>query len=172
MSIAKWMDKEEWMVYKYSGVLVKVLVTQSCPRLSVTLWTFRLPCPWDSPGKNTGVCCHFLLQGIFPTQGLNPGLLHCRQILSHLSHQGSPVGYYSAVIKKEVMPSATVWMDPDVILLSEVREAEKGKYYVIDHLHLKSKKRWCKWTYLQNRNRLTDKENKLMLTKGERGGIN
>ena len=43
----------------------------------------------DSPGKNTGVGCHALLQGIFPTQGLNPGLLHCRQILYHLSHQGS-----------------------------------------------------------------------------------
>ena len=42
------------------------------------------------PGKNTGVGCHFLLQGIFLTQGLNPGLLHCRQILYHLSHQGSP----------------------------------------------------------------------------------
>ena len=41
----------------------------------------------DSPGKNTGVGCHAL---IFPTQGLNPGLLHCRQILSCLSHQGSP----------------------------------------------------------------------------------
>ena len=36
---------------------------------------------WDSPGKNTGVGCHFLLQGIFPTQGSNPGLLHCRQML-------------------------------------------------------------------------------------------
>ena len=47
-------------------------------------------CPWDSPGKNTGVGCHFLLQGIFLTQGLNLGLLHCRQILCHLSHQGSP----------------------------------------------------------------------------------
>ena len=44
----------------------------------------------DSPGKNTGVCCHALLQGIFPTQGANPGLLHCKQILYHLSHQGSP----------------------------------------------------------------------------------
>ena len=41
----------------------------------------RLPRPWDSPGKNTGVGCHFLLQGIFPTQGSNPGLLHCRQTL-------------------------------------------------------------------------------------------
>ena len=45
---------------------------------------------WNSLGKNTGVSSHFLLQGIFLTQGLNPGLLHCRQILYHLSHQGSP----------------------------------------------------------------------------------
>ena len=41
----------------------------------------RLLCPWDSPGKNTGVGSHSLLQGIFPTQGSNPGLWHCRQIL-------------------------------------------------------------------------------------------
>ena len=44
----------------------------------------------DSPGKNTGVGCHALLQGSFPTQGLNPGLLHCRRILYQLSHGGSP----------------------------------------------------------------------------------
>ena len=43
----------------------------------------------DPPGKNTGVGCHFLLQGIFPTQGQNPGLLHCRWIFYHLSHQRS-----------------------------------------------------------------------------------
>jgi len=42
----------------------------------------------DAPGKNTGVGCHALLQGIFPTQGLNPGLLYCRWILSHLSQHG------------------------------------------------------------------------------------
>ena len=47
-------------------------------------------CPWDSPDKNTRVGCHSLLQGIFPTQGSNPGLLHCRQILFQLSYQGSP----------------------------------------------------------------------------------
>ena len=41
-----------------------------------------------SPGKNAGVSCHFLLQGVFLPQGLNLGLLHCRQILHHLSHQG------------------------------------------------------------------------------------
>ena len=42
----------------------------------------------DSPGKNTGVGCHALLHGIFPTQGSNPGLLHCRQILYHLKPPG------------------------------------------------------------------------------------
>ena len=66
-----------------------VLVTQFC-------WTLcdptngrnaRLLCPWGSPGKNTGVSCHFLLPGNFPTQGSNPGLLHCRQILYHLSYR-------------------------------------------------------------------------------------
>ena len=44
----------------------------------------------DSPGKNTGVAFHALLQGPFPIQGSNPGLPHCRQILYCLSHQGSP----------------------------------------------------------------------------------
>ena len=44
----------------------------------------------DSPGKNPGVGCHSLLQGIFLTHRSNPGLLHCKQILYHLSHQGSP----------------------------------------------------------------------------------
>ena len=43
----------------------------------------------DSPGKNTGVGCSAFLQGIFQTQGSNPGLLNCRWILYHLSHQGS-----------------------------------------------------------------------------------
>ena len=54
------------------------------------LWLTRLLCLWNSPGKNTGVGSHTLLQGIFPTQGSNPGSPHCRQILYHLSHQGIP----------------------------------------------------------------------------------
>ena len=49
----------------------------------------QAPCPWNSPGKNTGVGCHALLQGILQSQGSNPSLPHCRQILYHLSHQGS-----------------------------------------------------------------------------------
>ena len=44
----------------------------------------RLLCPWDFPGKSTEMASHFLLQGIFPTLGSNPGLLHCRQILYQL----------------------------------------------------------------------------------------
>ena len=47
----------------------------------------RLLGPWDCPGKNTGVGCHALLQGIFPTQGLNVGLLHCRRIVDRLSRR-------------------------------------------------------------------------------------
>ena len=54
------------------------LVAEMCPAL---LPPARLLCPWDFPGKNTGVNCNFLLQGIFLTQESNQGLLHCRQIL-------------------------------------------------------------------------------------------
>ena len=69
-----------------------VLVAQSCPTLCDPCGPYpaRLLCPWNSPGKNHGVGSHSLLQGIFLTQGSNPGLLHCRQILYPLSHQGSP----------------------------------------------------------------------------------
>ena len=55
----------------------------------VTPWIVactKLLCPWDFQGKSTGVGCHFLLQGTFPTQGSNPGLSHCRQTLYSLSH--------------------------------------------------------------------------------------
>ena len=49
----------------------------------------RLLCPWNSPGKNTGVGSHSLLQGIFPTQGSNQGVPCCRQILHHMSPNSS-----------------------------------------------------------------------------------
>ena len=65
---------------------LKVKVAQSCP----TLWPHGLSSPWSSPCQNTGVGSLSLLQGIFPTQGSNPGLPHCRWILYQLSHEGSP----------------------------------------------------------------------------------
>ena len=58
--------------------------------MSDFLQPHELYSPWNSPGQNTGVGSLSLLQGIFPTQGLNPGLPHCRQILYQLSHKGSP----------------------------------------------------------------------------------
>ena len=64
---------------------------QSCPTLCDPMdCSPSVICLWDFPGKNTGLDCHFLLQGIFPTQGSKPDLPHCRQILYYLSHQGRP----------------------------------------------------------------------------------
>ena len=57
--------------------------------MSDSLQPHGLYSPWNSPGQNTGVGNLSLLQGIFPTQGSNPGLMHCRQILYQLSHKGS-----------------------------------------------------------------------------------
>ena len=57
--------------------------------MSDSLWPHGLHSPWNPPGQDTGVGSLSLLQGILPTQGLNPGLLHCRWILYQLSHQGS-----------------------------------------------------------------------------------
>ena len=74
----------------FENAFVLCLVVESCPTLCDPM-----DCSppgssvhGDSPGKNTGVGCHALLQGIFPTQELTPGLPHCRRILYHLSHQG------------------------------------------------------------------------------------
>ena len=71
------------------------LESQSGSVMSDSLWPHglqpvRLFCPWNFPDKNTGVGNYSLLQGIFPTQGSNPGLQHCGQILYLLSHEGSP----------------------------------------------------------------------------------
>ena len=70
-----------WLVFESS---------ENCSVVSDSLRPHKLYSLWNSPGHNTGVGSHSFLQGIFPTQRLNPGLLHCRQILYQLSHQGSP----------------------------------------------------------------------------------
>ena len=70
-----------------------VFVTQSKFLPPHRLYPARLLCPWNFPGKNTGVDCHSLLQEIFLTQGSNPGLLHYRQTLYLLSFQGSPLSF-------------------------------------------------------------------------------
>ena len=64
--------------------------SESCSVVSDSLWPHGLYSPWNSPSQNTGVGSLSLLQGIFPTQGSNPGLLHCRWILYQLNHKRSP----------------------------------------------------------------------------------
>ena len=73
----------------------------------------------DYPGKNTGVGCHALLQGIFPTQGLNPSLKHCRQILYHLSHQGRFLEFRMPLVYSVLMmvKLADVWNQGEMLLL-------------------------------------------------------
>ena len=66
--------------------------------------------PWNSPGKNTGVGSLSLFQGIFPTQGSNPGLLHCRQILCHLSYQGRWIKINYTSVLKMVNKKTGTWM--------------------------------------------------------------
>ena len=82
--------------------------------------------PWDSPGKNTGVGCHAFLQGIFLTQGPNPGLLHCRQILYHLSHQGSPIIYIENSKPKLLGPRVYVWVQHKLIKVLGLLDANNN----------------------------------------------
>ena len=86
----------DWASYRPLGskifmiLLASVFLVVSDSLQPYGLQPARLLCPRDSPGKNTRVGCHALLQGMLLTQGLNLGLLLCRWILNHLSHQGSP----------------------------------------------------------------------------------
>ena len=94
MTLATWFDFRDWYYTVMLSLesrqraftyLLKVKVT-----LSDSLQPHGLYSPWNSPGQNTGVGSLSLLHGIFPTQGLNPALLHCRWIPYHLNHKGSP----------------------------------------------------------------------------------
>ena len=99
------------------------LVTQSCPTLCDPM-DCSLPgssVPGDSPGKNARVGSLSRLQGIFPTQGSNPGLLNCRRILYQLSHKGSPCNHYLYHTGKKKISK---------ILLLELENPQKLKYKV------------------------------------------
>ena len=77
---------------QFPGIGCCAVLSHSVVSDSVTPWTVVPQVPFvhgNSPGKNTGVGCHALLQRTFPTQGSNPGLSNCRRILYLLSHQGS-----------------------------------------------------------------------------------
>ena len=81
----------------------------SCSVVSNFLRPHGLYSPWNSPGQNTGIGSRSLLQGIFPTQGLNWGLLHCSWILYQLSHKGNP-----RILEWVPIPSPADFPNPEV----------------------------------------------------------
>ena len=107
------------------GIMPACLVTQSCLGLFAVLGTvaFQAPLSMDSPGKNTGVDKHSLLQAVFPTQESNLCLLHCRWIPYGLSHQGSPVttdqikNVSYSWTSVNIHPTAKVWYKDYVQLI-------------------------------------------------------
>ena len=84
-------------------------ISESCSVVSDSLQPHGLYSPWDSPGQNTGMGSWSLLQGIFPTQRSNPGLLPCRRILYQLSHKGSPI-----ILEWVAFPSLGDLPDPGI----------------------------------------------------------
>ena len=95
-----------------------ILPVLSCSAMSDSLWSqgllpISLLCPWNSPDKNTGMGCQSFIQGIFPTQGSNPGLWHCRQILYRLSHKQSLLFCLSYLIVAVVI----TWIDKTSVIL-------------------------------------------------------
>ena len=98
------------------AVLALWFESKSCSVVSDCLRLHGLYSPWNSPGQNTGVGSLSLLQRIFPTQGSNPGLLHCRWILYQLNHKGSPA----------LWPLA-LWFGPTLLLDTEVLHGKGRK---------------------------------------------
>ena len=104
----------------------------------------RLYSPWNSPGQNTAVGSYSFLQGIFPTQGSNPGLPHCRWILYQLSYQGKPLfsGNHQ-ILFLQISKFTLCWFCVNVTFLFqwESRQSEEGFLtpyhltYLPTHLH-------------------------------------
>ena len=106
----------------------------------------------NSPGKNTGMCCHAFLQGIFPTQGSNQGLLSCRWILYHLSHLGSPrilewkVAFHlicSGCLFPHCTRSSSYWLDSWLY---------PSLPYAVFPTVIFTAWNWPQWDYLYHRN--------------------
>ena len=106
-------------IFLAAGGGVSEWVSESRSVVSDSLWLHGLHSPWNSPGQNTRVGSLSLLQGIFPTQGSNPGPLHCGQFLYQLSHQGTDFNWDYAEsmdpvgknwhLKNIVSSNASIW---------------------------------------------------------------
>ena len=118
------------------------LVTQLHPTLydPMDYIACQAPLSMDSPGKKTGVAFHVLLQGIFPTQGSNRDILHCRWTLYQLSYQRPSISVhtircYSAFKKSDILTLATAWMNLHNIMQSEISQSQKDKNCVISFIY-------------------------------------
>ena len=104
--------------------------------------------PWISPGQNTGVDSLSLLQGIFPTQGSNPGLPHCRQILYQLSHKGSTRIHSGPILSPGDLPNPGIEPGSPALQADSLSSELSGKPWIqLNHynqplLSLKSLKFW------------------------------
>ena len=108
----------DWL---FSRVKVKVKITRSCLTPSVvsdSLWPHGLYSPWNSPGQNTGVGSLSLLQGIFPTQGSNPGLSHCRRIHYQLSYPNKLMDNPGHLL---------IQLSTPIVPISEDKKKERGR---------------------------------------------
>ena len=111
--------------------------------------------PWNSPGQNTGVGSLSLRQGIFPIQGLNPGLLHSRRIAYQLSHKGSPEGIMLSEInrrERRTLHDFTYMWNPK-------NKTNKTKLIDTEWWFSEGKGlgEWVKWVSEVNRDKLSDK---------------
>ena len=105
----------------------------------------RLLCPWDFPGQDTGVGCYFLLQGIFPTQGSNLGLLHCSRLFYWLSYKGSlQVTNLDSIIKRRDITMPTkVHKVKTTVFLAVMYRYENWTIKKADHWRTDAFKLWC-----------------------------
>ena len=140
-------------MYVYGG-----LVAKSCPTMLLRLW--------NSPGKNSGVGCYSLLQGIFPTQSWNPSLLHYREILYCLSHQESLISisisiylsiciYLSIYIYKTLQPVIYVYktLRPIITVYTffsiDFVWGHKTSLNILRKLALLHTYLWTEWSFTQ-----------------------
>ena len=108
--------------------------SERCSFMSHSFRPHGLYSPWNSPGQNTGVASCSLLQGIFPTHGSNPGLLHCRQILYQLSHHGSPriLEWVKPIPAPEDLPSPGIEPGSSVLQVDSLPAELSGKPFLFD----------------------------------------
>ena len=163
--------------YCVSSSHVWIYESESYSVMSVSLWPHRLYSPWNSPGQNPGVGSRSILQVIVPTQGSNPGPVHCRQILYHLSHKETPRilecvaypfsrGYFWPKNRTRVSCSAggffTSWAMKEVYRY-ESWTIKKSKCQIIDAFAL--------WYWEESESPLDCKEIKSVNPKGNQSGI-